>query len=63
MAAKTPENGFAKSTEFAQGLVQKNIKASREASDVLVDAGQKAVTVLQERFAAGTEEIRAAAAK
>ena len=59
--SKTPETGATKFADMSQDMMQKNIKIAREATDVMVDAGQKAVTVLQERFAEGSEEIRAAA--
>lgn len=59
--SKTPENGATKFADLSQAMIQNNIKVAREVTDVMVDAGQKAVTVLQERVSEGSEEIRAAA--
>lgn len=63
MGSKTPENGVQKSVEMAQGMLQKNIKIARESADVMVDAGQKAVAVLQDRYTESTEELKTVATK
>lgn len=57
---KTPETGFAKTVEFTQGIMRKNLANMREVSDVMISANQKAVSILQDRYEAGSKEMKAA---
>ncbi|GHF27007.1 hypothetical protein GCM10017044_22560 [Kordiimonas sediminis] len=60
---KASELGFDKSFETAQAFMQKSVKDARVVADLAVESNQKVIAVLQDRYAAGAEEIKAATAK
>lgn len=57
VSAKTPETSLQDSFELTKKMYQKNLAVAREAGDLVVDAGQKAVALLQKRYTDGAEEL------
>ncbi|WCL52701.1 phasin family protein [Gimibacter soli] len=60
-STKSPESSVTKGYEVAQKMFQSNLKGYREVTDLVIASNQKAVAVLQARYTAGVEELKASA--
>ncbi len=54
---KTPEASFQTVSDLTAKMAQRNMAGMREVADLMIDANQKAVTVMQERYAGALDEM------